>query len=107
MSVVKIKDKRNGVTYVYEQDKGVYDPETKQTRTHRVLIGKIDPSTGEMVPTRGWGKNRMRGPVPGEAGDWRRVVNEMREDIGVLRRELAEVRLALARMQEAARDGGR
>ena len=58
MSTVRRKDKRIGVTYVYEQEKGVWDPQKKQMRSKRTLIGKIDPETGEVVPTKGWGKNR-------------------------------------------------
>ena len=58
MSTVRRKDKRIGVTYVYEQEKGVWGPQKKQMRSKRTLIGKIDPETGEVVPTKGWGKNR-------------------------------------------------
>ena len=46
-----IKRKIKGVTYVYKQTK-TYNPETKQSTTKQVLIGKIDPETGETVPTR-------------------------------------------------------
>ena len=39
------------MTYVYGQEKGVWDPQKKQMRSKRTLIGKIDPETGEVVPT--------------------------------------------------------
>lgn len=39
-----------GVTYVYSS-KSYYDPEKKQSRSKRKLIGKVDPETGEIVPT--------------------------------------------------------
>lgn len=38
-------------TYVYEILESHYNPETHQTESKRRLVGKIDPVTGEMVPT--------------------------------------------------------
>ena len=39
-----------GVTYVYSSE-SYYDPDKKQSRSKRKLIGKVDPETGEVVPT--------------------------------------------------------
>jgi len=50
MSTVRIKSP-NGTIYVYES-KSYWDKELKQPRNKRVLIGKVDSSTGEVVPTR-------------------------------------------------------
>ena len=41
---------KNGTTYVYES-LSYWDPELKQPRAHRTLIGKVDPETGLVVPT--------------------------------------------------------
>ncbi len=57
MSIVKSKDKRCGITYVYESE-SYWDKEKKQPRSRRRLIGKIDEQTGEIVPTDGRGRNR-------------------------------------------------
>lgn len=57
MSVIKHKDKRTGITYVYES-KSYWDKEKQQPRSKRTLIGKIDDATGEVVPTDGRGKKR-------------------------------------------------
>ena len=50
MSIVKLKDKRTGTTYVYESE-SYWDKEKKQPRSRRKLIGKLDEKTGEIVPT--------------------------------------------------------
>lgn len=72
MSIVKQLDKRSGITYVYEST-SYWDKDKKQPRSKRTLVGKIDPSTGEIVPTDGRGKRRgqtdpdkpvQRGPAP-------------------------------------------
>lgn len=51
MSIVKIKNKKTGITYAFESV-SYWDKEKKQPRNRRTLIGKVDPETGEIVPTR-------------------------------------------------------
>ena len=72
MATVKQLDKRSGITYVYESV-SYWDREKKQPRSRRTLIGRLDPATGEIVPTDGRGKRRAqketdpvvrKGPVP-------------------------------------------
>ena len=72
MAMVKQLDKRSGITYVYESV-SYWDKEKKQPRSKRTLIGRLDPATGEIVPTDGRGKHRARkeadplvrkGPIP-------------------------------------------
>lgn len=55
MAIIKQFDKRSGITYVYDS-KSYYDKEKKCSRAKRTLIGKIDPDTGEMIPTDGRNK---------------------------------------------------
>lgn len=50
MSIVRMYNKKTGVTYVYESE-SYWDKEKQQPRNRRKLIGKIDPETGEIVPT--------------------------------------------------------
>ncbi|MCD7712624.1 MAG: hypothetical protein LUJ25_07970 [Firmicutes bacterium] len=54
-SIIKKKDKKTGITYVYESE-SYWDKEKKQPRSKRKLIGKIDEETGEIVPTAGRGR---------------------------------------------------
>ena len=49
MSIVKSKNKQTGITYVYESE-SYWDPEKKQPRNRRKLIGKLDDD-GNIVPT--------------------------------------------------------
>lgn len=72
MATVKQLDKRSGITYVYESV-SYWDREKKQPRSKRTLIGRLDPATGEILPTDGRGKRRAqkeadpvvrKGPIP-------------------------------------------
>ena len=72
MAMVKQLDKRSGITYIYESA-SYWDQEKKQPRSKRTLIGRLNPTTGEIVPTDGRGKHRAqkeddpavrKGPVP-------------------------------------------
>lgn len=77
MAIIHQLDKRSGITYVYEST-SYWDKEKKQSRSHRTLIGRYDPVTGETIPTDGRGKRRgqaknaesemplKRGPVPAQ-----------------------------------------
>lgn len=52
MAIIKQRDTRTGITYAYETTY-VWDKEKKQSRKKSKIIGKIDPNTNEIVPTRG------------------------------------------------------
>lgn len=55
MSIVHQKDKRSGITYVYESQ-ARWDKEKKQSRSIRRLIGRLDDQTGEVIQTDGRGR---------------------------------------------------
>jgi hypothetical protein len=52
MAIIHQYDKRSGITYAYESI-SYWDKEKKMSRAKRKLIGRIDPDTGEIVPTDG------------------------------------------------------
>lgn len=52
MAIIKQFDKRSGITYVYESH-SYWDKEKKMTRAKRTLIGRLDPESGEVIPTDG------------------------------------------------------
>jgi len=64
MAIVKQLDKRSGITYAYES-KSFWDKEKKQSRCTRTLIGRVDPSTGEILPT---DQRNRRQPLPADTG---------------------------------------
>ena len=61
MAIIKQFDKRSGITYVYDS-KSYYDKEKKCSRAKRTLIGKLDPETGEIIPTDGRNKGAKSKP---------------------------------------------
>lgn len=68
MSLVYLHNKKNGITYVYEST-GYWDKEKKQARNNRTCIGKLDPVTGKIIPSKkkmaqDSSSSAKRGPVP-------------------------------------------
>jgi len=51
-NLVYQKNKKSGIIYVYE-DHPYWVPNLQQSRSKRTCVGKIDPDTGNIVPTRG------------------------------------------------------
>lgn len=74
MAIIKQYDKRSGITYAYESH-SYWDPEKKMTRAKRKLIGRVDPGTGEIVPTDGRNK-KSKTPASGET-DYRKMYEKL------------------------------
>lgn len=55
VAIIKKYNASNKTTYVYESV-SYWDKEKQQPRSKRKLIGKIDPETGEIVPTASRGR---------------------------------------------------
>ncbi len=51
MSIVHLKNKRTGVTYVYECH-SFWDKERKRPSSKRVCIGKLNPENNEFIPSK-------------------------------------------------------
>ena len=68
VAIVYQTDKRTGITYAY-RSVSYWDKEKKQSRAKRTLIGRVDPVSGDIVPTRKKVsaedvETKKRGPVP-------------------------------------------
>lgn len=65
MATIRQKDRKTGVVYVYEAV-STYHPELKQSRSKRVLIGKVDPDSDKVVPCGKRGRPRkIKAPEEG------------------------------------------
>lgn len=103
MSIIKHKDKRTGVTYVYESE-SYWDKEKKQPRSKRTLIGKIDEETSEIIPTGKSGHKKADAKTPASdkepmppITDQVRLLSEKDKEIQLLK---AENRVLLRENQE-------
>ncbi len=70
MAIVTQTDKRSGIIYAYETTY-YWDKEKQQSRSKRLCIGKVDPVSGEIIPTRGRAKKGEAKPfksVPVKTG---------------------------------------
>lgn len=74
MAIIKQYDKRSGITYAYESH-SYWDPEKKMTRAKRKLIGRVDPETGEIVPTDG--RNKKCRTSAGDDADYRKMYEKL------------------------------
>ncbi len=86
MSISKSYNKQNDTTYVYEVIENYWDKEKKQPRSKRKLIGKIDPETGEIVPTTPRKKSRDNNDV-----DYKKLYESLKKEISSKDRRIAEL----------------
>lgn len=61
MALIKQYHKDTDTTYVYESI-SYWDEEKKQSRSKRRVIGKLDPETGEIIPTGKRGRKPKAAP---------------------------------------------
>ncbi|MCC8127697.1 MAG: hypothetical protein LIO92_09935 [Clostridiales bacterium] len=107
MAQIKYFDKRVGITYVYESE-SYYDQEKHQSRSKRKLIGKIDPETGEMIPTGKKGRpSKNAGISAGNDPDYKKLyekalteVSRKDEKITALEQELQETQKSVRNLSD-------
>ena len=86
--IVYQTDKRTGIKYAYESF-SYWDKEKGQPRSKRKYIGKVDPETGEIIPTAG---TRKRGKKDGEAGEEKADLIRLHEEIKAKEQTIKELR---------------
>lgn len=119
MAQVRQYHKDTDTTYVYESE-SYWDPEKKQSRSRRRLIGKVDPATGEIVPCGKRGrkpKDPDKAVTPSAQGtavsladrysaamqqirDMRTEIGRKDEEISSLRKENKKLRNVISRLDE-------
>lgn len=120
MAIIKQYHKDTDTTYVYESI-SYWDAEKKQSRSKRKCIGKIDPVTGEMIPTGKRGrKPKADKPAANderlqemtsryeqaasEASALKAEVSQLQNEITDLRRQNKKLRLVLEKAEKLCRD---
>ena len=99
MGIVYQTDKRSGITYAYE-NKAYWDKEKKQSRSKRTLIGRVDPETGEIVPTDGRCKKLSPDYQGNSDYQMPKTLKECKEEIRQLLEENQSLKEQLAKLQE-------
>ena len=96
-SIIKQTNKKSGVTYVYRQE-SYWVPELKQPRSHRRLIGKIDPISGKVVPTGKSGRRKKTaadtpgGEAPSGQDDLKAELLKCTKEKQALEHEVADLK---------------
>ena len=101
MAIIKQFDKRSGITYVYDS-KSYYDKEKKCSRAKRTLIGKIDPDTGEIIPTDGRNKGaRSKPKVSSPEVDKDKRILELEDENRQLKLQISALKKELDRINKS------
>lgn len=96
MAIIKSRNKKTGILYVYESE-SYWDKEKQQPRSRRKLIGKVDETTGEIIPTGKKNlKNSLEEEVHSENTDYRKLYEECRKEADASAKEILELRRQLA-----------
>ena len=99
MAIVKVHNKARNVTYVYESV-SYWDKELRQPRSHRKLIGRIDPATGDIVPTGKRGRSDAAAVIPLHSDtDYRALYEQALATIAQKDALIAELRSQLAAVE--------
>ena len=97
MAIIKQFDKRSGITYVYDS-KSYFDKEKKCSRAKRTLIGKLDPETGEIIPTDGRNKGAKSKPdSPAPEIDSDKRIQELEDENRQLKLQIKALKKELER----------
>lgn len=100
MSIVRCKDSRRGVTYVYESV-NYWDKQAKKYKARRRCIGKLDDD-GNIIPTRG-----RPGRPPKPEGTQREVPNDEKEMQHNLEARLSELTRRLSEVESELKEKDR
>lgn len=99
MAIIKQYHKDTDTTYVYESI-SYWDPEKKQSRSKRRVIGKLDPVTGEIIPTGKRGRPRKQNaevpdslttPAASVNPDQQAIIREQQIMISTLQQQVADL----------------
>ena len=99
MAIIKQFDKRSGITYVYDS-KSYYDKEKKCSRAKRTLIGRIDPESGEIVPTDGRNKgSKSKSVTPSHDADKDKLIRRLEDENRQLKLQIVALKKEINRIK--------
>lgn len=101
-TIVKGYSKQTKTTYIYEQNY-TWNPEKGRSEGTRKLIGKIDPVTGEMIPTGKPGRPKKK-PSPPEEGNQVPLTNPYEAEMKVLLQRNKELTDEIADLKKSLRE---
>ena len=103
MALIRQYRKATDTVYVLDAER-IYDPEKKQTRyVHRRLIGKVDPSTGEVIPTGKRGRPRKDPAAKNAQDEQEKVTASNGQTIAELTARIEQLQQELEASQEQIR----
>ncbi|MDD6550474.1 MAG: hypothetical protein PUF16_01650 [Lachnospiraceae bacterium] len=76
MAIIKQHDKRSGITYAYEFH-SYWNPQKKMTRAKRKFIGRVDPETGDIIPTVGRNRKKSEKTVETSEQDYKKLYEKL------------------------------
>ena len=103
MAIVKQYHKDTDTTYVYESI-SYWDEEKKQSRSKRRVIGKLDPVTGEIVPTGKRGRKPKNAGPEGDSAELARLYEESQARIRELSLETARKDAEISSLRKEIQD---
>lgn len=100
MALIRQYRKATDTVYVLDAER-IYDPEKKQTRyVHRRLIGKVDPSSGEVIPTGKRGRPRKNPAAKNAQDEQEKVTASNGQTIAELTARIEQLQQELAESKE-------
>ena len=100
MSIIKGFNKARNTTYVYESE-AHWDKVKQQSRSKRKIIGKIDPETGNIVPTGPRGRKKSRRKKNESAvkkPNYKQLYEEATAEIDAKNAEIVKLREQVAKL---------
>ena len=91
MAIIRQYHKDTDTTYVYESI-SYWDAEKQQSRSKRKLLGKVDPQTGEIIPTGKRGRKKKEAAPVKEA--------PLAQDLAARDEQIRTLTISLAQKEE-------
>jgi hypothetical protein len=103
LAIIHQYDKRSGITYVYESH-SYWDKEKKTSRAKRTLIGRLDPVTGEIIPTDGRCRKDKSKKTKDDEPDYRTLYEKLQKRFAAQELLIAALSEEIRKLKEESRN---